>query len=200
MTAQKQTNTKDRLLDAAKNLMLAKGFVATTVDEICEAANVTKGCFFHYFKSKEELGQATLDLFAAGGEQMFREAPFRKKRDPLQRVYGYVDFAIEISQTPMAKHGCLLGNFAQELSDTHEAIRRKCAFHFEQVTASLQQDMEEAKRLHAPRSRIDTHSLAEHFFAVLQGAFILAKSRKDASVVKDNLCHYKRYLKTIFGK
>ena len=49
---------------------------------------------------------------------MFQEASFRNKRDPLQRVYGYVDFWIELSQSPIARQGCLLGNFSQELSDT----------------------------------------------------------------------------------
>ena len=62
-TAQTHSPTKEKLLEAAQQLMLAKGFPATTVDEICEAAGFTKGSFFHYFESKEHLGKEVLDRF-----------------------------------------------------------------------------------------------------------------------------------------
>ena len=122
--------TREKLLAAAEQLMLTKGFVATTVDEICAAAGLTKGGFFHYFKSKEELGKAALDRFCHVRLKLMQESPSQKKKDPLERVYGWVDFAIEMSKSPMAKNGCLLGNFAQELSDTHPAMRSLCARRF----------------------------------------------------------------------
>ncbi|MGH2670894.1 MAG: TetR/AcrR family transcriptional regulator, partial [bacterium] len=62
--------SKARLLDAAERLMLAKGFEATTVDEICGAAKLTKGGFFHYFHSKEDLGRQLLERFCASGSRM----------------------------------------------------------------------------------------------------------------------------------
>ncbi len=194
----KDCRTRDNLLDAALALMLAKGFGATSVEKICDSAGVTKGCFFYHFKSKEELACATLDRFFEGTQQMFREASFRTLSDPLERVYGYVDFAIECSQSPMARHGCLIGNFAQELSDSHERIRLKCEAHFAEVVQSLQKDLSEAVLLHSPGSGVDVHGLAEHFVAVMQGALILAKTRQDAAVVKESLNHFKLYLKSIF--
>src|SRR5689334_24216214 len=62
-TAQTYTPTKEKLLDAAQQLMLSKGFPATTVDEICDTAGFTKGSFFHYFESKEQLGKEVLNRF-----------------------------------------------------------------------------------------------------------------------------------------
>ncbi len=55
--------TKEKLLDTAIGLMLKKGFTATSVDEICQTAGLTKGSFFYYFESKEDLADAALHRF-----------------------------------------------------------------------------------------------------------------------------------------
>lgn len=192
------SSTQERLLDAAQQLMLAKGFVATTVDEICEAAGVTKGSFFHYFQSKEDLGKLVLDRFCHVRLKLMQESPSQKKKDPLERVYGWVDCAIEMSKSPMAKNGCLLGNFAQELSDTRPAMRSLCAQRFTEWAALLKQELDEAKAKHLPKSRLDTESLAEHFIAIIEGALILAKAKQDMGIVEKNLGHFRRYLENLF--
>src|SRR3979409_1990488 len=107
-TAQVQSPTKEKLLDAAQQLMLVKGFPATTVDEICATAGFTKGSFFHYFESKEQLGKEVLDRFYFFLQQTVQQGSFRKKSDPLQRVYGYVDRFIEMYTNPEMPSGCLL--------------------------------------------------------------------------------------------
>lgn len=195
-----QTPTREKLLDAAQQLMLAKGFVATTVDEICATAGLTKGSFFHYFRSKEDLGKAALDRFCHMRLKLMQESPAQKKRNPLERVYGCVDFAIEMSKSPMAQKGCLLGNFAQELSDTHPKFRSQCAQRFTDWTDLLKKELDEAKAKHLPRTRLDTQGLAEHFIAVIQGSLILGKAKQDMKVLEKNLLHYKRYLQALFGK
>lgn len=197
---QTDSPAKEKLLDAAQRLMLAKGFVATTVDEICEAAGLTKGSFFHYFESKDQLGLKVLDRFVATVEEEFRKAPFMKKRDPLQRLYGYLDFLIQMSKSPAAQHGCLLGNFAQELSDTHPKIRGRCAAHFARWAETLKRELDDAKAMYASRASIDTRSLAEHFIAVFEGALILAKANRDPGTVEKHLRHFKQYVKSLFER
>src|SRR5262245_2874839 len=153
--------TKLKLLDAARELMLAKGYTATSVDDICEAAGLTKGSFFYYFESKEHLGRLVAERFAASAREQFQSAPFHQKKDPLDRVFGRVDFFLESSRRPGSAKGCLLGTFVQELAETHPAIREVCANCFAEVARSFQQDLDEAKAKHAPRARWDTRSLAE---------------------------------------
>ncbi len=199
-TAWVHSPTREKLLNAAQRLMLAKGFAATTVDEICKSAGLTKGSFFHYFESKDHVSKATLERFASSMFQAFQTAPFLKKRDPLQRVYGYVDFAISMSRDPKIPNSCLLGTFAQELSDTHPEIRSHCARHFTQWAETLKQDLDEAKATYAPRAAIDTRSLAEHFIAIVEGSLILAKAKQDTEVMEKNLRHFKRYVKSLFER
>lgn len=196
--AQSHPRTQEKLLDAAQALMLAKGFVATTVDEICESAGLTKGSFFHYFKSKEDLGKAVLERFCQVRLELIQGSASQKKTDPLERLYGWVDFAIEMSKSPMAKNGCLLGNFAQELSDTHPAMRSLCARRFTEWAGLLKQELDGAKAKHLPKSRMDTESLADHFIAIIEGALILAKAKQDMAVVEKSLRHFRRYLESLF--
>jgi TetR/AcrR family transcriptional repressor of nem operon len=69
--------TRTKLLDAARDLIRAKGYSATTVDDICQAAGVTKGGFFHHFESKDQLGVAAAEQFSNMAEQIFGAAPYQ---------------------------------------------------------------------------------------------------------------------------
>lgn len=198
-TRQENPATRERLLETAQHLMLAKGYTATSVEEICEAANLTKGSFFHYFDSKEDLGKAVLDSYVNTMHQAVQNAPFFKESDPLRRLYGYIDFMIAVSKDPARRSGCLLGNFAQVLTDTHPEIRTKCAAHFRLWADMLQQELDAAKAVYKVKG-LDTGTLADHFIALFEGSLMLAKTRQDLDVVANNLNHFKNYLKTIFKK
>ena len=81
-----RTDARTRLLDAAMTLLRTRGYAATTVDEICAAAGVTKGAFFHHFRSKEDLGVAAAAHFSTWLEALFARSGWRDHADPLDRV------------------------------------------------------------------------------------------------------------------
>jgi TetR/AcrR family transcriptional repressor of nem operon len=197
--ARADSRTREELLDAAQKLMLAKGFTATSVDEVCEAAGLTKGSFFHYFEGKEHLGRVVAQRYYASWQQISQSAPFRRKKDPLDRVLGSVDFFVAMSRAATWK-GCLLGTFIQELAETHPQIRSVCASCLCDLAQSLKQDLQEAKAKYAPHARWSPQSLAEHLIAVAQGATILAKARQDQKVFEECLGHFKEYLKCLFAR
>ncbi|MCA9773881.1 MAG: helix-turn-helix transcriptional regulator, partial [Myxococcales bacterium] len=70
--------TRERLLGAAQELMMEKGYAATSVDQICARAGLTKGSFFHHFRGKEDLAVAAADHFGAMAERIFSAAPYRQ--------------------------------------------------------------------------------------------------------------------------
>ena len=192
--------TRNKLLDAAQDVIRLKGYAATTVDDICKAAGLTKGSFFHHFASKEELGVAAAEHFASMASDIFGSAPYRTLPDPVDRLLGYVDFRIVILQGPVCGFSCLLGTFVQEVYETNPAIRAACERHMGDHVAELAKDVAEAKRQYAPDAAWTADSLALHMQAVLQGSLILAKAKQGPQVAVESLSHLRRYLELLFGR
>src|SRR5664280_666348 len=142
--------SRTRLLDAALHLIRAKGYAATTVDDICHRAGVTKGSFFHHFKSKDDLALAAVAHWRAMTEGFFASAPYHEPLDPLDRLLGYVDFRAAILTGELADYTCLLGTLIQETYDTHPLIRTACDQALSSHVAELTRDIEAAKQLYAP--------------------------------------------------
>lgn len=195
---QENSPTKTALLDAAMRLMLAKGYEATSVNEICRSAGVTKGSFFHYFAGKEDLGEAVLDhnWKVTHGRPLVASSP--EESDPLKRVYAYIDQFIRISKDPQILKSCLYGNLAQELFQTHPRITERCGHGFSQWAEEIKRDLDAAKARYVPEADLDTQSLAEHFIAVYEGALILTKAKRDPSMLAETMRHFKRYIRFLF--
>jgi TetR/AcrR family transcriptional repressor of nem operon len=195
-----QHESKTKLLDAALHVIRAKGYSATRIEDICATAGLTKGSFFHHFKSKEELALAAAAHFAAMADTVFASAPYQSAADPLDRLLGYVDFRIAILQRSLPEFTCLLGTMVQETYDTHPEIRAACDQHISAHAEMVARDIEEAKRLYAPDAPWSAGSLALYTQAVIQGAFILAKAMQGPEVAADCLQHLRRYLQSQFRR
>jgi TetR/AcrR family transcriptional regulator, transcriptional repressor for nem operon len=120
---QTQHQSKTRILDAAVQVIRAKGYSAMTIDDVCLAAGLTEGSFFHHFKNKEELALAAAGHFAAMADSLLAQASYRGLHDPLERLLGYVDFRMAILQGRLPEFTCLLGTMVQETFESHPAIR-----------------------------------------------------------------------------
>lgn len=188
--------SRRRLLDAALMVIRSKGYSATTVDDVCAAAGLTKGSFFHHFESKEALALAAADHFAAMADGVFASAPYRSLSDPRDRVLGYVAFRQAMLSRSLPEFTCLLGTMVQEAYESHPAIRRACRKHIASHAAMIETDISEAKALYARDAEWSAKSLAVFTQSVIQGAFVLAKAEHGAAVAVECLDHLRRYLET----
>jgi TetR/AcrR family transcriptional repressor of nem operon len=200
MASPGQHESKTRLLDSALHVIRAKGYAATTVDDICHQAGVTKGSFFHHFDSKDELALAAVAHWSALTDGFFAAAPYHQAKDPLDRLLGYVDFRAAILTGEPADYTCLLGTLIQETYGTHPDIRAACDRGTSSHIAQLTSDIEAAKKRYAPTAAWNPESVGYFIQAVLQGSFIFAKARQSPEVVRENLAHLRRYLGFLFGK
>ncbi len=191
-------DAKRKLLDAAMDLVRAQGFAATSVDDLCRAAGVTKGAFFHHFPSKEALGVAAAAHFGAMAEGLFAAAPYRQLADPAERVLAYVDFRREILQGALPEYTCLLGTMVQEAYATHPAIREACEREITGHAGTLDADIAAAIAASGRTAGFTPTSLGLHIQAVLQGAFVLAKATDGPETAADSLRHLRRYLEMLF--
>ncbi|MGL4637216.1 MAG: TetR/AcrR family transcriptional regulator [Beijerinckiaceae bacterium] len=194
----KPAPAKDRLLDAAFLLIRQQGYSATSVDQLCAAAGVTKGAFFHHFKSKEDLAVAAANHWSKVTSGFFAAAPYHGHADPLDRVLGYIAFRKDILQGDVAAFTCLVGTMVQDVYDAHPAIRDACNASISGHAATLEADISAAMVQHNIRAEWTAASLAIHTQAVLQGAFILAKARGGPAIAAESADHLMRYVQLLF--
>lgn len=192
-------NARIRLLEAARDLIREKGFAATTVDDLCKAADVTKGAFFHHFESKEALGVAVAEFWAETTTRFFKAAPYHAAASPLQRILDYVAFRKALIVGGLAEFTCLVGTMAQEVYTSHPAIRDACGRSIFGQSATLEADIDAARQAHGISAGWTAESLARHTQAVLQGGFILAKAGNDPELARESLDHLDRYIRHLFG-
>lgn len=192
-------DARSRLLEAALKLIRTKGYSGTTVGELCAAAGVTKGAFFHHFKSKDELGVAAADHWSETTGAMFAEASYHEHADPLDRVLGYLEFRKGLLKGSVPEFTCLVGTMVQEVYDSTPAIRKACDRSISGHAEKLEAEIEAAITERGLSPDWTAKSLALHTQAVLQGAFILAKARGGAEIAADSVDHLRRYIELIFN-
>ena len=191
--------TRLKILDAAMNVIREKGYAATRVEDVCEAAGVTKGAFFHHFSGKEDLAVATAERWSQVTGLLFEQAPYHEPADPLDRLLAYVDFRKMLIAGETPEFTCVAGTLAQEVHVSHPAIIDAARDAIFGHAATLTDDIAAAKAAHCPDAEWTPESLALFTQAVLQGGFILAKANGGPEVARDMADHLRRYIELLFS-
>ncbi|WP_426754722.1 TetR/AcrR family transcriptional regulator [Myxococcus sp. Y35] len=197
--APERGDARTRLLEAARETIRTKGFTATSVDELCQSAEVTKGSFFHHFKSKEALGVAAAEHWAETTSALFAGAPYHAPSDPLERVLAYVAFRKSLIAGDLAEFTCLVGTMVQEVYASSPDIRDACGASILRHAETLEADIGAAMKKRRIAGGWTAKSLARHTQAVIQGAFVLAKAGNDPALARESLDHLDRYIRLLFG-
>ncbi len=195
----RKVDARTRLLEAALSVIRAKGYSATSVDDLCRAAGVTKGAFFHHFKTKDDLAVAAADYWSQVTGTLFDGAPYHDHEDPLDRLLGYLEFRKALIAGTIPEFTCLVGTMTQEVYDTGPAIRDACADSICGHADTLVADIAEAAQRHGIALPCSAESLALHTQAVIQGGFIVAKARNEPQQAIDSIDHLIRYVRLLFN-
>src|SRR5215469_13789077 len=198
--AQAPHESKTRLLDATLKVVRTKGYSATRIEDVCAEAGLTKGSFFHHFKSKEDLALAAAAHWDALSVETFAAAPYHSAADPVSRLIAYVEFRKAILKGDLPDFTCFAGTIIQEAYRTHPDVSAACARSITGQAEGLEADIREAMRDHGIRGTWTAESLAQHILAVIHGGFILAKAHGSATVAIESLDHLHRYIELLFGQ
>ncbi len=184
-------DARTRLLQAALRLVREKGWASASVDELCAAAGVTKGSFFHHFKTKEALGVAAATYWGNSTAAMFAAAPYHAPANPADRVLAYIAFREALLGEDIAACTCFAGTLVQETWASSPAMREACGAAITDHAATLEADIEAAR---PPGADWDAASLALFTQTVLQGAFVLAKATGTIETARGQVAHLRRYV------
>jgi len=198
--APQQHESKTKLLDATLRIVRARGYAATRIEDVCAVAGLTKGSFFHHFKSKEDLTFAAVAHWGTQTAKTFADAPYHEQDDPFERLLAYVDFRKAMLTGELPEFTCFLGTIIQEAYLTHPELNAACEKIFTAHGKTLEADVREAMRRYRVRGNWSAESLALHIQAVIQGGFVLAKAKGSAAAAVESFEHLRRYLEQTFDR
>ena len=186
---------KEQILEVATRLMAVRGYHRTALDDVLRESGAGKGNFYHYFKSKEDLGYAILDrLFDRFETRTLGPIFGDPTRDPLEQVEAFLAEVLATQRARECVGGCPIGNLATELADTHEGFRQRLANGFEQWRQYLAAALTRARALGVLSPDVDPDWLARFLVAGIEGAILLTKVQKDIRVMEHCVAELRRHL------
>jgi TetR/AcrR family transcriptional repressor of nem operon len=171
-------NLRDQLLTAGLEVLHYKGFNATSVQDITDAAGAPKGSFYNHFESKEALALEALRLYLDKGKA--RRAILRDANlPPLRRLRKYFEAGVESMVDAGFEAGCLLGNFGAELSPHSAVIRKRIGEALDGWSDGIAEVIAEAQKAGDVPRGTPAKELARFVIDAWEGAVLRAKVAKD---------------------
>lgn len=184
------TDTQQRILDAARELIHFRSYADVGVAAICEHAGVQKGSFYHFYPSKRDLTLAVLDSFQLTMKEDLIDKAFAEDIPPLARLQRLANLTYEF-QTQLQREigrvpGCPFGNLASELATQDESIRQKVDRIFLGLQSNIRRVLEACVRT-GELEGLDVDATAQAMLAYFEGVMLLAKTRNDPTLLRDLL-------------
>lgn len=171
-----KTETKNHILSCGSKIIHFKGYTATGIKEILDAAQVPKGSFYFYFKSKEDFCLALVahhrELIIKGMDQALGETDL----SPVERLRNFFLQVHKRHETMGYKTGCPIGNLAQEIGATHPQVGRDLQGVLEEMVFRIADVLREAIEKGEISSGLNPDKTAAFILSAWQGAFIQMKA------------------------
>ncbi len=194
----KPAETRQKLIGATVGLILKQGFTATTVDQVCGEAGLTKGSFFHHFESKEAIGKAALEWWGDFGTALYAEAWKDTTLDPLEQLHRMFDIMSGFTERPDDVCTCVVGMLSQELAQSHPLLREECARQLDRWTENTAKMLAAAKARHKPRHDFDPTEVAWFLNSLWQGSMLVGKTRQTPEMIRRNLHLARAWVDSLF--
>lgn len=176
----KTHDTRQHILDVGYQLIVAKGFTSVGLSQLLKAADVPKGSFYHYFKSKEQFGEALIAYYFEQYLARLDEAFNQTSGTGYQRLVGYFNRWLVFDDGQCNAHKCLVVKLSAEVSDLSEPMREALLKGANQVTAAIAECI--SKGVHDGSIKPqDTQNAAKSLYSLWLGASLLSKLAQDVS-------------------
>ena len=195
--------TRERILDLAESAVLAKGFAATSIDELIAAAGLTKSGFFYHFRDKADLAKALIVRYLERDAEVL-DGLFRRgdelHDDPLHGfLVGLKLFAEMMANLPEVHPGCLAASFAYQDQIFNREIRDLNAAGLLAWRHRFHERFLLIAERYPPRPEVDLEALADMAASVVEGGMIVGRALRDGSILPRQVMLYRDYVRGVFA-
>jgi TetR/AcrR family transcriptional regulator, transcriptional repressor for nem operon len=198
----KTGNTRERLLELAESAVLAKGFAATSIEELIAAAGISKSGFFYHFKDKGELAKGLLLRYLRQDRELL-DSIFRRgddlNEDPLHGfLVGLKLFAEMLADLPRAHPGCLAVSFAYQDQLFNAELRKLNADGMLAWRNRFRERLRAIAGSYPPRHEVDLDALADTAYTLVEGGLILGRVLQDNTILPRQILLFRDFVRMIF--
>lgn len=188
-------STRDRLIEAGLYLFWLQGYTATGIAEILSRANVNAGSFYHFFKTKEELLLAVLELYIQSLEPVVVQPVLGQIADPVERVFGILDFYRRNLLATGCTYGCPIGRLALEIPEEQFRVHKRLADNFDGWTAAVEKCLEDARERFPNGTNLKT--LSKFVLTVMEGGVMQSRAHRDVGPFDSSVEHLREYFRLL---
>lgn len=198
----RRTDTRETLLALAEEAVLAKGFSATSIEELVAAARITKSGFFYHFRDKGDLARAMMLRYLARDRELLDEL-FRRadelSEDPLHGfLIGLRLFAEMMAELPEAHPGCLAAAFTYQDQLFDRDVRELNAQGMLSWRRRFRERLDLIAARYPPRGDVDLDALADMISTLVEGGLILGRAMGDPTILPRQVLLYRDLIRRIF--
>jgi AcrR family transcriptional regulator len=186
--ARTSSDKRSRLVSAAVDLAYQNGFGATSLADIAREAEIPVGNVYYYFKTKDEIGEAIVELRLA--QLSAQRQRWSEAESPKDRLCACVQGVFE-NKDSLAQHGCAVGTFCSELHKAGGSIATRSTEIFAQHLAWIE------SQFRALGKGKDSSGLAVHLLSAMQGVSVLAHTFHDPGLVATETKRLKSWIQSL---
>jgi len=183
-----KADSRTRLLHAAEKTTYLHGFGSASIAVIAKSARVPLGNVYYYFKTKDEIGGAIVELRVSRFKKLLEE--LEKAGSPKKRLCGFVDIKIKNRET-LARGGCPVGTLCSELQKYGGSAATKSRALFAEALAWME------KQFEAIGKGADSQGLAVHLLSATQGVSVLAHTFHDPNMIAAEAYRLKKWIRDL---
>lgn len=188
-------STRQRIVEAALYLFWLQGYTATGMAEILHRAGANAGSFYHFFKAKEELLLAVLELYLRQLEPVVVQPVSSEIEDPIERVFGILEFYRRNLLATGCTYGCPIGRLALEIPEGKIRVHRLLADNFDGWTAAIEKFLDDAKERFPEQTNLKT--LSKFVLTVMEGGVMQARAHREIAPFDASVEHLREYFRLL---
>lgn len=200
----KGEKTRERILDFAYESIVQKGFAATSIEELVEAAGITKSGFFYHFRDKNDMARQLLERFLAEDESIIDTLEQRAHElsdDPLQSFLIFLNLYAQVMDDMETLHpGCLVASITYQDRLFDADVRKMNADYLLRMRRRFAGSLEKIAAQHPPQAQVDLDALADNLTAIVEGAIILSKALDDPGLMGRQTRLFRSHVKLLFDR